>query len=95
MQRYLDTPDLKLEQIAHNMHMGARSLQRRLQASQTTFRELFNQLRMEKAIQYFDEGKNAKEVSYLLGYTEPTVFHRAFKKWSGKNPSAYYSNPNN
>lgn len=88
--RQLETPDLKLEQIAEGMNLGVRSLQRRLSDQGTNFRELYKMMRMERAIQYLQQGKAAKEVAYQLGFHEPTVFHRAFKQWTGKTTSAYY-----
>lgn len=87
----LETPDLKLEHIADRMNMGVRSLQRRLSQQGSSFRELYKQIRMERAIQHFQEGRAVKEIAYLLGFKEPTTFHRAFKQWAGRPPSAYYS----
>jgi AraC-like DNA-binding protein len=40
------------------------------------------------AVQYLD-GKKASvnEVAYLTGYSEPSAFSRAYKRWTGKSPT--------
>jgi AraC-like DNA-binding protein len=37
----------------------------------------------------FFEGLGVAEVAYLLGFSEPSAFHRAFKRWTGKTPLEY------
>jgi AraC-like DNA-binding protein len=29
------------------------------------------------------------EVAFLLGYSEPSTFHRAFRRWHGASPNEY------
>ena len=41
------------------------------------------------AFTYLKLGISTEEISYLLGYTEVSVFLRAFKKWTGKSISEY------
>ena len=36
-----------------------------------------------------DARMSIAEVAYLLGYAEPSVFHRAFKRWTGASPEAW------
>jgi AraC-like DNA-binding protein len=76
--------------IAKQMAMSERTLQRRLQAEGTTFNELLEQARRTIACSYLADRKLAAyEVSFLLGYSEPATFFRAFKRWTGKTPQQY------
>ncbi len=76
--------------IARQMGMSERTLQRRLQAEGVTFNSLLEQARRTIALSYLADRKLAAyEVSFLLGYSEPTTFFRAFKRWTGKTPLEY------
>jgi AraC-like DNA-binding protein len=45
-------------------------------------------LRRDLALRYLADRKLAiGEVAYLLGYSEPSPFHRAFRRWTGLTPS--------
>ena len=77
-----------LSGIAARLHMSERSLQRRLAEQDQTFDDLLDQLRRELAVRYLADRKIAiSEVAFLLGYSEPSAFHRAFKRWTGTTPS--------
>ncbi len=76
--------------IAKQMGMSERTLQRRLHAEGTSFNELLEQARRTIACSYLADRKLAAyEVSFLLGYSEPATFFRAFKRWTGKTPLEY------
>jgi len=76
--------------IARQMGMSERTLQRRLAAEGTTFNELLEDARRTMAVSYLADRKLAAyEVSFLLGYSEPATFFRAFKRWTGKTPQHY------
>ena len=76
--------------IARQMAMSERTLQRRLQAEGTTFNELLDDARRTIAFSYLADRKLAAyEVSFLLGYSEPATFFRAFKRWTGQTPQQY------
>lgn len=87
---HLGDAQLNLQSVATRLKLSERSVQRRLQESGVSFRSLLNELRRDKALSYFREGKTANEVAYLLGFSNPSVFHRAFKKWTGHAPTHYY-----
>ena len=75
------------ENIASQIHQSVRSLQRKLQAEKTTFKKLLEQTRLELAKQYLSEcQRSISEITYLLDYTEPSSFTRAFNRWTGVNP---------
>lgn len=68
--------------------MSVRSLQRKLQQSGTSFRQLLDQTREELARQYIcDRGADLTEIAFLLGFSEHSAFSRAFKRWTGQTPS--------
>lgn len=78
------------ESIARSLHMSLRSLQRRLAAEGTSYRELLDETRSELAQQYVRQSRlSLGEITFLLGFSEPGNFTRAFKRWTGKPPSAY------
>ena len=68
----------------------ARTLQRKLQEHGTSHQELLDQLRKDLAMRYLREKEMAIcEVAYLLGFSESSAFHRAFKRWTGITPSKF------
>ncbi len=80
--------DVSLTAIAARLRLSERSLQRRLADEDTTFDALVEELRRELALRYLGDPHVAiAEVAYLLGYSEPSAFHRAFKRWTGRTPA--------
>lgn len=78
--------------IARRTKMSTRSLQRRLADEGLTFDTLLDQLRRDLSLRYLGDPKIAIfEVAYLLGYSEPSAFHRAFKRWTGSTPAEFRS----
>jgi AraC-like DNA-binding protein len=82
--------DADIEFVARSMATSVRSLQRRLAAAGTTYQELLDLTRRETASRYLaDRALSVSEVGYLLGYSEPAAFHRAFKRWHGSTPQEF------
>lgn len=78
------------ESVAVALHMSLRSLQRRLKEEGTSYKDLLEETRRELASHYMAESHlSINEITYLLGFSEPSNFSRAFKRWTGKSPSAY------
>lgn len=78
-----------LSAMARQLHMSERSLQRRLEAEGTRFAALVDAVRKDLALRYLADPRLALgEVAYLLGFAEPSPFHRAFKRWTGTTPAA-------
>lgn len=76
--------------IAERLHMSRRTLQRHLRNDGTSPRELMETLRRDLAIRYLSERRiGIAEVAFLLGFSEASAFHRAFKRWSGTTPASY------
>ncbi len=77
----------QLEEVAAYMNITARTLQRRLQQEGTSFQKISDEFKQELAIRLLSLNKyTVNETAYMLGYTEPAVFRRAFKRWTGKTP---------
>jgi AraC-like DNA-binding protein len=73
--------------IADTLNVSLRSLQRRLNAEATSYKALLEDTREQLAMQYLREThRSIGEITYLLGFSEPSNFTRAFKRWTGKSP---------
>ncbi len=78
------------EEIADSIHVSQRSLQRRLKEKGLSFTQLLADTRSELGLQYVrDPQRSFNEIAFLLGFSEPSNFSRAFKRWHGKSPSEY------
>lgn len=76
--------------IAAAMHMSNRTLQRRLKEEGTRFVDLVQDTRLQLACKYLSNpGRSVVETAYLLGFSEPSTFSRAFKRWTGLSPAEY------
>jgi AraC-like DNA-binding protein len=79
-----------LRKVAAQMMMSPRTLERRLRQVGHSFRRIDNEVRMGLAAQYVALGSiSGKEISSMLGYSEPAAFYRAFKQWHGETPRQY------
>ena len=63
-----------------------RSLQRSLGELGTSHSELLDQLRRERAVQLLDSGMRVADVATALGFTAPSAFFRAYRRWTGTSP---------
>ncbi|GAA6134029.1 AraC family transcriptional regulator [Oceaniserpentilla sp. 4NH20-0058] len=85
-----DLPDL--ENVATQLNMSATTLRRRLKTENTSFQAIKDQVRRDLAICYLsDHTFSINEIALKVGFTEPSTFHRAFKKWTGITPGDYRS----
>jgi AraC-like DNA-binding protein len=79
-----------LRQVAQEIAISDRSLQRALRDEGTSFQRLLDEARHELAIGHLSvPGTSAAEVAFLLGFSEPSAFSRAFLRWTGMTPGAY------
>ena len=80
----------RIEAVARELAMSARSLQRRLSAEGVSFQALLDDVRKDAAARHVaDSTLSLAEIAYLLGYSEPAPFHRAFKRWYGVTPDRF------
>jgi AraC-like DNA-binding protein len=82
--------DLSVEQIASDLGLTKRTLQRRLHEQDTSFAQLRDDLRFHYAIKYLiEEGMSVDLVSKALYFSDRTSFTNAFKRWTGLSPSGF------
>ena len=79
-----------LPAIADRLAMGVRTLQLRLKDEHTSYQQLLDEARKDMALSHLREPNfSTTDIAYLLGFAEPSVFFRSFKKWTGQTPGAY------
>ena len=79
-----------LEGVGRGLGLSPRTLQRRLRAEGTTLSAVLTQLRHDLALPLLRDGRLAvAEVAFLLGYEDPSAFHRAFRRWARRSPRAF------
>jgi len=92
LKRFLAGKKPRLEDVAIELRIGARTLQRRLLEDGFTFHELVKESRREMAQHYLRQpALELNETAYLLGYEDPNSFIRAFHKWEGTTPGEWRS----
>jgi AraC-like DNA-binding protein len=76
--------------IATRLQVSPRTLERRLELEGTTFTRLLEEVREGLALRYVG-GQDLPlcEVAMLLGFSQTTAFHRAFRRWTGQTPLQY------
>jgi AraC-like DNA-binding protein len=78
------------EEVARRLGMHPRTLGRRLQQCGTTFQQLLDETRLEVARQLLRGTRSSvARIATSLGYHDPTVFTRAFRRWTGTTPRDY------
>ena len=88
-------PDLSHEfpsvvDMAEHLNVSVRTLRRRLKDVGTTYQEFKDDTRREAAIQLLSRPElKINAVAAMLGFDEPSAFHRSFKKWTGSTPGEY------
>ncbi len=82
------------QQIADALHVSNRTLQRKLKEEGTSFMDLLRDTRLQLARKYLRQpSRSVVETSYLLGFSEPSTFSRAFKRWTGVAPAEFRDMP--
>jgi AraC-like DNA-binding protein len=78
-----------LETLASRLQMSPRTLQRRLADEGVSLRVLAEDARRARASALLEGGASIAEVAYTLGYSEPSAFHRAFRRWTRQTPEQF------
>lgn len=83
----LASGDPSAEHVAEALGVSTRTLRRRLKDEGTSHQELLDDVRNGLARSYLTEGKlGITEVAFLLGFSDASAFHKAFRRWTGRSP---------
>jgi len=86
--------DASLGRVARALGTSERTLRRRLAEEEASFEDLLRSIRIALAQRYLrDPGVSVAEIALLLGFSDPTAFHRAFRRWVGETPGAFRTRP--
>jgi len=81
-----------IEDVAKDLGISVRVLQNKLRREGVTFSKLATNVRKDLAQSYLTERHyTVEDIAYLLGFSEPSAFRRAFKTWTGMTPKQYRS----
>ena len=79
-----------LDDVARELRLSTRTLQRRLTGEGATFQKLMEDARRELAQHYLlHSALELNETAYLLGYEDANSFFRAFHHWEGTSPGEW------
>lgn len=88
----LHTGEASIEVVADKLGVSRSTLFNRLQDDGTTFSRVLDELRRKLAVDYLRGKKvSVNETAYLVGFSEPAAFSRAFKRWTGQSPRRFRS----
>ena len=83
-----------LQNVARDLGLSTRTLQRRLAASGRTFQGIVEETRRELARHHLRQpGMELNEVAFLLGFADANSFYRAFHDWEGTSPGEWRMRP--
>jgi AraC-like DNA-binding protein len=86
--RRLDARETSLAAAAEELSSKSRTLQRALQARGTSHARLLDEARRTRAMRLLEEGQlSLSDVAIDLGFSEPSAFFRAFRRWTGTSPT--------
>jgi AraC-like DNA-binding protein len=77
-------------QVCDKLNMTPQTLRRRLKEANTSYQEIKDSIRHDAAVYYLAKAElSIDEIALMMGFSEASSFHRAFKKWTGKTPAGY------
>lgn len=86
----LESGNANLETVAERLHIKPRSLRTRLAEVDTNFNQLLSDYRCNLAKRLLSKtDESIDEIVYLTGFSEPSTFYRAFKRWQEETPIEY------
>ncbi len=90
MLRTLPTGELTIDSLSDAVGVSRRTLQRRLTARDSSFKQLLQNLRNELSERYLEDARlGITEIAFLLGYSDQASFSNAFRSWRNCSPSEY------
>lgn len=92
LRRYLSGEMPTLEEVSTMFGITSQTLRRRLRNEGHTYQSLKDGLRCDTAIELLGRSDlSLVDIAAMVGFSEPSTFHRAFKKWTGLPPGEYRS----
>ena len=86
----LETGHVSLDEVATRLQMKPRTLRTRLTEAGTSFNQLLGDYRCNLAKRLLaGTDESIDEIVYLTGFSEPSTFYRAFKRWTNLTPVEY------
>jgi AraC-like DNA-binding protein len=86
----LDSGEVTLNAVATRLGIKPRTLRTRLTEAETSFNQVLADFRYRLARQLLaTTDESIDEIVYLTGFSEPSTFYRAFKRWSNMTPIEY------
>ena len=86
----LDSGEVTLDAVAERLGIKPRTLRTRLTEAETSFNQVLADFRYRLARQLLaTTDESIDEIVYLTGFSEPSTFYRAFKRWSSMTPIEY------
>jgi len=90
----LHAGDASIQRVAARLGLSRQTLFRRLREEGVTFERVLEELRHTLALHYLrGQRVSVNETAYLVGFSDPAAFSRAFKRWTGSNPSSLLQRP--
>lgn len=81
--------DVEIDKLARSVGLTRRALRRRLAAEGTSFTALVDEARCKLACDELRREGSIRNISERVGYSEPSAFHRAFRRWTGQTPNEF------
>lgn len=76
--------------VARELGMSERTLQRRITEQGSSYRGLLDEARQELGRHLLSDGQNGiDEIAFLLGFQDTSSFYRAFRSWEGVTPAQW------
>lgn len=76
--------------VCESLNMTPQTLRRRLKDAGTSYQQIKDDIREEASVYYLSKPElSIDEIALLMGFSEASSFHRAFKKWTGKTPANF------
>lgn len=76
--------------LTRQLNMSARTLRRRLEGEGTSYQRIKDKARRDRAISLLRQPElSIFDVAEALGFSDPSAFHRSFKKWTGLPPGEF------
>ncbi len=91
IKKNISTRNLNIDSVAEELGIHRTTLYRKLSQEGTSFTVLLEEVRKKLALAYIKQNLSNRHIADRLGYSEPSAFQQAFKRWFGKSPSKYFT----